>query len=147
MVIGGYTIVPNPFWGGALFPLVIIGFLYFWPALERKWSGDYGWHNVIERPRDNPRRTAVGVGVVSWVLLVFVAGSSDRVNLAFGISYVGQIWFYRFFVFVGPLLLAAVTYRICKGLQAGEKVERDRHKAEAEARLATWSKPSQSSES
>jgi ubiquinol-cytochrome c reductase cytochrome b subunit len=146
LVIGKYTLVPNPFWGGALFPLVILGFLYFWPALERRWSGDYAWHNVLERPRDNPRRTAVGVGVVSWVLLVFVAGSSDRVNLVFGLSYVGQIWFYRVFVLVGPVLFGAIAYWVCKELQKGERVERDRHNAEAEARLAGWSKPSQSSE-
>jgi ubiquinol-cytochrome c reductase cytochrome b subunit len=146
VVIGKYTLIPNPFWGGALFPLVILGFLYFWPWLERKWSGDHAWHNVLERPRDNPRRTAIGVGVVSWVVLVFVAGSSDRVNLVFGLPYTSQIWFYRFFVFVGPVLFGAIAYWICKELQEGEKVEKDRHGAEAEARLATWSKPSQSSE-
>ena len=62
LVVGKYTLVPNPFWGGALFPLIVIGFLYFWPALERKLTGDDGWHNVLERPRDNPLRTAIGVG-------------------------------------------------------------------------------------
>jgi ubiquinol-cytochrome c reductase cytochrome b subunit len=146
VVLGKYTLIPGPFWGGALFPTIIIGFLYFWPWLERKWSGDYAWHNVLERPRDNPRRTAIGIGVISWVVLVFVAGSSDRVNLVFGIPYTGQIWFWRFFVFVGPVLFGAIAYWVCKELQEGEKVEHDRHKAEAEARLATWSKPSQSSE-
>jgi hypothetical protein len=84
--------------------------------------------------------------VISWVVLVFVAGSSDRVNLVFGIPYTGQIWFYRFFVFVGPVLFGAIAYWVCKELQEGERVEEDRHKAEAETRLATWSKPSQSSE-
>jgi quinol---cytochrome-c reductase cytochrome b subunit len=146
LVIGKYTLVPNPFWGGALFPLVVIGFLYFWPALERKWSGDYGWHNVLERPRDNPRRTAIGFGMITWVVLVFVAGSSDRVNLTFNIPYTGQIWFYRVFVFVGPLLAAAIAWWVCHALKEGERVEQDRHEAEAEARLATWSRPRQSSE-
>jgi ubiquinol-cytochrome c reductase cytochrome b subunit len=136
VVIGKYTLVPNPFWGGALFPLVVIGFLYFWPALERKWTGDTGWHNVLERPRDNPRRTAVGIGMITWVVLVFVAGSSDRVNLTFNVPYTGQIWFYRVFVFVGPVLAGAIAWWVCRELQAGERVEEDRHEAEAEARLA-----------
>jgi ubiquinol-cytochrome c reductase cytochrome b subunit len=138
LVIGKYTLVPNPFWGGALFPLIVIGFLYFWPALERKLTGDDGWHNLLERPRDNPLRTAVGIGMVTWVVLVFVAGSADRVQLTFGISYIGQIWFYRVFVFVGPLLAALIAYRVCVELQRGELVERDRHHAEAEARLAAF---------
>ena len=31
VVIGDYTLVPNPFWGGALFPLVVLGVLVAWP--------------------------------------------------------------------------------------------------------------------
>ena len=69
-------------------------------------------------------------------MLVFVAGSSDRVNLTFGIPYTSQIWFYRVFVFVGPVLAALVAYRVCVELQRGEHVEHDRRSAEAEARLA-----------
>jgi ubiquinol-cytochrome c reductase cytochrome b subunit len=34
--IGHYTLVPNPFWGGAAFPLLVFGFLYLWPWLERR---------------------------------------------------------------------------------------------------------------
>ena len=56
-VIGSYTVVPNPFWGGAAFPLVVFGFLYFWPWLERKVTGDRAFHNLLERPRDAPVRT------------------------------------------------------------------------------------------
>src|SRR5206468_4678137 len=32
--VGDYTLVPNPFWGGALFPLVVFAFLYLLPFLE-----------------------------------------------------------------------------------------------------------------
>jgi ubiquinol-cytochrome c reductase cytochrome b subunit len=146
LVIGNYTLVPNPFWGGALFPLIVVGFLYFWPWIERKWSGDHSWHNVLERPRDNPRRTGIGIGMITWVVLVFVAGSADRVNLVFGIPYTGQIWFYRVFVFVGPVLAGTIAWWVCRELKAGEAVEEDRHGAEAEARLAAWSRQRQSSE-
>jgi quinol---cytochrome-c reductase cytochrome b subunit len=131
VVIGNYTLIPNPFWGGVLFPLLVIGFLYFWPWLERKWTDDYGWHNVLERPRDNPRRTGIGVGVVTWVVLVFVAGSSDRVNVLLGIPYTAQIWFYRVLVFVGPVVAGLVAAWVCRELLRGEAVERDRHRAEA----------------
>jgi ubiquinol-cytochrome c reductase cytochrome b subunit len=147
LVIGKYTLVPNPFWGGALFPLIVIGFLYFWPWAERKWFGAGEWHNVLERPRDNPRRTGIGVGMITWVVLVFVAGSSDRVNVLLGIPYTAQIWFYRVLVFVGPVLAGLIAAWVCRGLKQGEPVERDRHEAEAEARLAAWrSTPRHSSE-
>jgi ubiquinol-cytochrome c reductase cytochrome b subunit len=136
LVIGKYTLVPNPFWGGAAFPLVVFGFLYLWPSIERRLTGDTAFHNLVERPRDNPLRTAVGVGMVTWVLLVFIAGSSDRVYVWLNISYTSQIDVYRVLVFVLPLVAAAIAHRVCEELVAGEKVEADQHAAEAEARLA-----------
>ena len=53
-----YTIVPNPFWGGALFPLVVLLVLALWPWVERRITGDHGLHNLLDRPRDAPGRTA-----------------------------------------------------------------------------------------
>jgi hypothetical protein len=84
--------------------------------------------------------------MITWVVLVFIAGSADRVNLVFGIPYTSQIWFYRVFVFVGPVLAGAIAWWVCRELKAGEAVEEDRHDAEAEARLAAWSRQRQSSE-
>jgi len=136
VTVGRYTLFPNPFWGGAAFPLVVFGFLYFWPAIERKVTGDDGFHNLLERPRDNPMRTAVGIGMATWVLLVFIAGSSDRVYVWLNVSYTSQIEIYRVLVFVIPLVAAAIAHRVCEELVAGEKVEADEHAAEAEARLA-----------
>jgi hypothetical protein len=74
--------------------------------------------------------------MVSWVFLVFMAGSADRVNVTFGIAYTSQIWVYRVIVWVLPVVFGFVTWWICRELQAGEVVLRERHTAEAEARLA-----------
>jgi ubiquinol-cytochrome c reductase cytochrome b subunit len=134
--IGHYTVVPNPFWGGAAFPLVVFGFLYFWPWLERRFSGDVAFHNLLDRPRDAPVRTAIGVWMVSWVFLVFMAGSADRVNVTFGIGYVSQVWVYRVIIWVLPVLFGLVAWWTCKELQASERVVHERHEAESEARLA-----------
>jgi ubiquinol-cytochrome c reductase cytochrome b subunit len=137
VTIGHYTLVPNPFWGGALFPLVAFAFAFSWPFLERHFTGDYGYHNVLDRPRDAPWRTAIGVAVFTWISLVFLAGASDRVTVLFDLSYVGQIWFYRVLVWVGPFIAGLIAYRVCVELQRGERVERERKRAEAEAREAT----------
>jgi ubiquinol-cytochrome c reductase cytochrome b subunit len=134
--IGHYTLVPNPFWGGVLFPGVVFGFLYVWPLLERRLTRDHAFHNLADRPRDAPLRTAVGVGVVVWVLLIFLAGASDRVFVSFGLSYGTQIWFYRVASCVAPFLAAFVAYRTCLELRAGERVAREREQALEEARAA-----------
>jgi ubiquinol-cytochrome c reductase cytochrome b subunit len=133
LVIGHYTLVPNAFWGGALFPLIVFGFLYLWPWLERRVTGLDGWFNVLERPRDRPWQTAIGVAMVTWVLVVFLAGSADRVDVSFGVSYATQLWIYRVLFFAGPLLALVTTKRVCDGLVAAERVERERRRALLEA--------------
>jgi ubiquinol-cytochrome c reductase cytochrome b subunit len=136
LVIGGYTLVPNPFWGGVALPLLVFGFLFLWPWLERRFTGDQAFHNLLDRPRDAPVRTAIGVGWVTFVVLIFFAGASDRVYVTFGLGYIPQIWFYRVAIWVLPALFGFVTWWACKELHAGETVLADRHEAEAQARLA-----------
>jgi ubiquinol-cytochrome c reductase cytochrome b subunit len=134
VVIGGKTVVPNPFWGGALFPLIVLFVLMVWPWAERRITGDRRAHNVLDRPRDAPMRTAFGLAFLVWVFLIFFAGSSDRLFVFLGIPYTTQIWFWRFGVWIFPALTGVVAYRTCKSLQAGEAVKADQEAAEEEAK-------------
>jgi ubiquinol-cytochrome c reductase cytochrome b subunit len=133
VTIGNYTLIPNPFWGGALFPLAVFGILYLWPALERRFTRDEAFHNLLDRPRDAPVRTALGAALFTWVFVVFLAGASDRVFIFLGLSYNWQLWTYRVLVFVGPAVAFFATKRVCEELQEGELVERRRKRAEAPA--------------
>jgi ubiquinol-cytochrome c reductase cytochrome b subunit len=134
VTIGHYTLVPNPFWGGALFPLLVFLILYLSPWLERRLTGEYGFRNLLDRPRDAPWRTPLGVALFLWVFIIFLAGASDRVFVSFGISYEAQIWVYRVLVFVAPVVAFFVTRRLCLALQESERIGRIRKQAEAEAR-------------
>jgi ubiquinol-cytochrome c reductase cytochrome b subunit len=133
LVIGDRTLVPNPFWGGALFPLVVMGALLVWPWLERRVTGDRRVHNALDRPRDAPWRTAIGAAFLSWVFLIFFAGAADRVYVFLGISYVGQIWVYRALVFVLPVVVLVVTRKVCLALRRAEEVRAIQRRAEEEA--------------
>ena len=135
LTIGGYTLVPNPFWGGVLFPLAVFAFLGFWPFLERRFvTHDYGFHNLADRPRDAPLRTAIGLGVFAWVSMVFVAGGLDRVDVAFGLDYTSLIWVFRFAIWVVPVVVGVIAYRVCVELQRGEEMEHRRKRAEHRAK-------------
>jgi ubiquinol-cytochrome c reductase cytochrome b subunit len=136
VVVVGYTVVPNPFWGGALFPLVVLAVLLCWPWVERRITGDRNFHNALDRPRDAPGRTAFGAAFLSWVFLIFFAGSADRIYLFLDWSYQAQIWVYRGLVFVLPIVVFLITRRVCRELQQIETVDRTREVAEAEARTA-----------
>jgi ubiquinol-cytochrome c reductase cytochrome b subunit len=119
-VIGGATIIPNPFWGGALFPLVVFAFLYSWPSIERKITKDYRRHDLLDRPRDNPMRTAVGAAMLTWVFSIFFAGSNDRLYFRYFIPYEGQIWFWRFACWILPIIVFFIVRRVCRELKASE---------------------------
>src|SRR4051794_24778785 len=142
LTIGSYTLVPNPFWGGALFPLVVLIVLLSWPWVERRFTGDHGVHNLLDRPRDAPRRTAFGAAFGTWVFLVFFVGSADRVYLFLGWSYQAQIWVYRIGVWILPIAIYLITRKVCLELQEKERIEHDREAAEAEASAAPSVAPS-----
>jgi len=78
------------------------------------------------------RSGAFGLGFLTWIGLVFFAGSSDRLFVFLGISYTAQIWFWRFAIWVIPLIVAFVTARTCRALQRVEEVEETRERAEEE---------------
>ena len=117
-VIAGYTIAPNPFFGGLLLPGIVFGLLYAWPAIERRITGDHRAHHLLDRPRDNPWRTAIGAAVFSFILLIFLAGSADRIFVTFGIDYSTQVWIFRAAVFLVPPLVYYLTKRICEELRS-----------------------------
>jgi ubiquinol-cytochrome c reductase cytochrome b subunit len=137
VTIGSYTLVPNAFWGGAAFPLVVFVLLALWPWAERRITGDRAFHNLLDRPRDAPWRTAIGAALLTWIFLIFFAGAGDRIFVMFGLSYSLQIWIFRVLVVLAPVVVLVVTKRICEGLRAGELVEADREAAEEEARRET----------
>jgi len=136
VTIGGATIVPNPFWGGVAFPALVFGVLAVWPWLERWATGDRSAHNVLDRPRDAPVRTAFGCGLLTFVLVPFLAGSADRVDVFLGLDYRWQLGVYRVAVVVAPVLVALVAHRLLVGLQRAEAIEAARRRALAEGRAS-----------
>lgn len=129
VVLWNRTVVPNPFWGGILFPLIVMVTLIAWPWLEQRFTGDRRPHNVLDRPRDAPVRTAIGSGFLAWVVLIFAFGTADRTYVFLGIPYETQLWFFRIAIWVVPILLGVVVHRLCRALKEKEEVERDQQAA------------------
>jgi ubiquinol-cytochrome c reductase cytochrome b subunit len=133
LTIGHYTLVPNPFWGGALFPLLVLAVLAAFPWMERRLTGDYRVHNLLDRPRDAPNRTAFGVAFLTWVFLIFAFGAADRIFVLFQLSYDTQLYIFRIAIWVIPLVLFFLVRRFCRELQAAERLDAEQEKAEEEA--------------
>jgi ubiquinol-cytochrome c reductase cytochrome b subunit len=133
VVIGHYTLVPNPFWGGAGFPLFVLAVLAVFPSLERRLTGDREVHNLLDRPREAPTRTAFGVAFLSWIFLIFAFGATDRLYVLFGVSYETLLTAFRIAIWAVPVILFAVTRALCRGLQEADRIEEESEHASAEA--------------
>jgi ubiquinol-cytochrome c reductase cytochrome b subunit len=121
LVIGGRTIIPEPFWGRAAFPLFVFIALYAWPALERRFTRDQRQHDLLDRPRDHPTRTAIGAAFLSWVVIVFAVGSTDRIFYRLHISYTAQIHFWRAGIWVLPIIVFYVTRAGARALRRSDE--------------------------
>jgi ubiquinol-cytochrome c reductase cytochrome b subunit len=113
----GHTIPFEVFLPAVIFPGIIFNLCYAWPVLERKMTGDNALHNLLDRPRDRPKRTAAGAAMVTLLFMVFAASSTDVLANFFHISLNQVLWFFRVAVVVVPIVAAWVTWRICIEMQ------------------------------
>jgi ubiquinol-cytochrome c reductase cytochrome b subunit len=100
---------------------IILGGAAFWPFFEQWATGDRSWHNVLDRPRNAPIRTATGMATVVFYGVLWVEGANDVVADYTQIPLYTVTWIARVLVFVGPLVAFIVTRRICLGLQRKDK--------------------------
>ncbi|HEY8482225.1 MAG TPA: ubiquinol-cytochrome c reductase cytochrome b subunit [Spirillospora sp.] len=105
-----------------LVPAVIVPGLLFtglavYPFLERWVTGDHEIHHLLDRPRDVPTRTGIGVAGMIFYGALWLAGANDVLADRFHLSLFGTTWFFRVLIVLGPPIGYAVAYRICVGLQ------------------------------
>ncbi|KEI43817.1 cytochrome bc1 complex cytochrome b subunit [Saccharopolyspora rectivirgula] len=117
----GPVTIPAPF-----FPLVLgLGLIFtialVYPALERKLTGDTAHHNLLQRPRDVPVRTSLGMMAITFFLVLLLSGANDIISYVFGLSLNATLWAGRIGLLVLPPIAYYVTYRICLGLQRSDR--------------------------
>jgi ubiquinol-cytochrome c reductase cytochrome b subunit len=108
--------IPNPFFPGVLLPGVTFLLLYLWPFLEQRLSRDRAPHNILDRPRDRPLRTALGASALTFYALLFLAGGTDVWAVFLQASVNAIVWTFRIAVLVLPPVAGLVTFRLCKEL-------------------------------
>jgi len=112
----GHT-VANPFFPGMLLPgLTFVG-LYLWPFVERRFTKDTAAHNLLDRPRDAPVRTALGAATLAFYGILTVAGGNDVLAAMFGVAPETITNMFRVLVFVLPMSVFFVTRSACRSLK------------------------------
>ncbi|MBT2525712.1 ubiquinol-cytochrome c reductase cytochrome b subunit [Streptomyces sp. ISL-99] len=110
---------------GVFIPLIAFGLMLVviavYPFIESWITGDKREHHLLDRPRNAPTRTALGVAWLTWFSVAMVGGANDLFATYFHLSINSITWFVRIFYFVGPVIAFIVTKRICLGLQRRER--------------------------
>ncbi|MER6829400.1 ubiquinol-cytochrome c reductase cytochrome b subunit [Streptosporangium sp. NPDC000563] len=105
----------------ALVPMgIVMTGLALYPFIEQWVTGDRREHHVVERPRNNPHRTAIGMSAVTFYGVLWLLGANDEISAFFHISLNWTTYAGRFLVIAGPVIAYIVTYRICLGLQRSD---------------------------
>jgi ubiquinol-cytochrome c reductase cytochrome b subunit len=107
--------------GVALLMGVVFGLLIAWPFLEKKFTGDDAHHNLLQRPRDVPVRTAIGAMAIAFYMVLTLAAMNDIIALKFDISLNATTWIGRIGMVVLPAVVYYLTYRWCVGLQRSDR--------------------------
>ena len=115
----GHT-VPAAVAVALLMGLVFI-LLTIYPFLEKKFSGDTAHHNLLQRPRDAPVRTAIGAMAIALYIVLTFSAMNDIIALKFHISLNATTWIGRIGMVVLPAIVYYITYRWAISLQRSDR--------------------------
>jgi len=115
----GHT-VPAPVWVALIMGLVFM-LLPAWPFLEKKFTGDDAHHNLLQRPRDAPVRTAIGAMAIALYMVLTLSAMNDVIALKFHISLNATTWIGRIGMVVVPAIVYYIAYRWAIGLQRSDR--------------------------
>ena len=122
-VVAGFTISWNVFIPSVVIPGILFTGLALYPFLEAWATGDKREHNLLDRPRNAPVRTGIGVMAIVFYGILWLGGGNDLVATTFDLSINSISWTLRVLLIVAPPLAFIITKRICLSLQ-----RRDREK-------------------
>ncbi|WP_448607888.1 cytochrome bc1 complex cytochrome b subunit [Geodermatophilus sp. URMC 60] len=117
---GNYQI-PALFWPTLVLPGIMFTLLALYPIIERKLTRDTASHHLLQRPRDVPVRTSLGMMAIAFYVVLLISGGNDVIAEKFDISLNAMTWFGRIGLIIIPPIAYVLTYRICLGLQKHDR--------------------------
>lgn len=119
-VIFGWTFSWNILVPSLVFGLVLIAAAIY-PFVESWVTGDKREHHVLDRPRNAPTRTAIGVALITAYSVMWLAASGDLIATHFHVDVFLVTHVLQISLFVGPVVAYLITKRICLGLQKRDR--------------------------
>ena len=117
----GVTVSWNIFLPALLVPPLFIGFVALYPFLEAWITGDRREHHLLDRPRDNPTRTGVGVAMITFYGVLWLNSGNDLIATHLHSSINAITWTCRVLIVAGPVLAFWITRRWAISLQRADR--------------------------
>jgi ubiquinol-cytochrome c reductase cytochrome b subunit len=132
----GHTIPFEVFLPALILPGIIFNICLAWPMIERKFTKTNELHNLLDRPRDRPKRTGAGAAMAAFLFMIFGASATDVLANFFHISLNSVLVFFRYAIFLVPIVVGLAAWKICLEMQAAEGIGK-RKRAMVISRTAT----------
>jgi ubiquinol-cytochrome c reductase cytochrome b subunit len=113
----GYTVSANIIVPALILPGVITTLAVAYPWIEAWATGDRREHHVLDRPRNMPTRTGLGVMALTFYVLLWISGGNDIIATHLHLSINDITYTLRTLVIVLPPITFLIAKRICIGLQ------------------------------
>ncbi len=113
--------IPPIFWPTVVLPGILTVLPLIYPFIEARLTKDKLHHHLLQRPRDVPARTALGMMAIGFYVVLLISGGNDVVADKFNISLNAMTWAGRIGLLVVPPVAYYVAYRICLGLQQHDR--------------------------
>jgi quinol---cytochrome-c reductase cytochrome b subunit len=117
---GNYQI-PALFWPTVVLPGILFTLLALYPVIERKLTRDTASHHLLQRPRDVPVRTSLGMMALAFYVVLLISGGNDVIAEKLDISLNAMTWGGRIGMVILPPIVYVITYRICLGLEKHDR--------------------------
>jgi ubiquinol-cytochrome c reductase cytochrome b subunit len=119
--IFGYILSWNLLVPAMVLPGIVLGVVGAYPWIEAWASGDKKEHHLLDRPRNAPTRTALGVAFMAFYGVLWLSAGNDLIAITFGMSINSITEISRVAVFALPVILFWVTKRIALSLQRRDR--------------------------
>jgi ubiquinol-cytochrome c reductase cytochrome b subunit len=117
----GHTISWNILIPGLIIPGIMFTGLALYPFIESWISGDKREHHILDRPRNDPNRTALGAMALTFTIVALLNGGNDIIATTFNLTINQMMWFSRIGILVLPPIAFVVTKRLCLSLQRADR--------------------------
>ena len=111
----------NIFPGSILLLPIMWGIIGVYPFVEAWVTGDKREHHLLDRPRNAPTRTGIGVAGITMYCVLFFAAGNDLIAIKLHLSINDITIALRMLFFVGPPIAFWITKRICLSLQRADR--------------------------